>query len=93
MDIDDGIPLVSGVPRPNDFSNLPNYFIQKATIIAFSHVRDEYGLVPLKLRQFLLDLLKYNDNTGNEVCLRYYACIKSANTPILSSRIITMSPP
>lgn len=92
MDIDDGIPLVSGVPRPNDFSNLPNYFIQKASIIAFSHVRDEYGLVPLKLRQFLLDLLKYNDNTGNEVCLRYYAHIKNANT-IFSSRIITMSQP
>lgn len=75
MDIDGDIPLVSGVPRPNDFSHLPNYFIQKASIIAFSHVRDEYGLVPLKLRQFLLDLLKYNDNTGNEVCSRCYAYI------------------
>ncbi|KAF7727505.1 hypothetical protein EC973_007483 [Apophysomyces ossiformis] len=72
MDLDDEIPVNVGIPKPNNFSNLPDYFIQKAVVIAFSQVRDQHGLTPIKIRQFLLDLLKYNDNIGNEFSDCYY---------------------
>ena len=67
MEVDKDIPITPAIPKPNNFSNLPDYFLQKASVVAFSQVRDEHGNTPLKVRQFLLDLLKYNDNTGNEV--------------------------
>lgn len=66
-DNDDGIPLALAIPKPNNFSNIPDYFIQKAVVIAFSQIRDNRGLAPEKVRKLLLDLLKYNDNIGNEV--------------------------
>ncbi|KAI8388692.1 Bromodomain-containing protein [Radiomyces spectabilis] len=72
MEVDDDIPMELAIPKPNNFSNLPEYFLQKAVVIAFSQVRDQHGLTPLKIRQFLLDLLKYNDNIGNEFSDSYY---------------------
>ncbi|KAI9488830.1 hypothetical protein BDB00DRAFT_25073 [Zychaea mexicana] len=77
MDIDDDnkhhhLPITRVIPKPNDFSNLGDYFLQKAAVVAFSQVRDETGHVPIKVRQFILDLLKYNDNTGNEFSDNYY---------------------
>ncbi|OAD70358.1 hypothetical protein PHYBLDRAFT_115437 [Phycomyces blakesleeanus NRRL 1555(-)] len=72
MEIDDEIPLSLAIPKPNNFSTLPDYFIQKAVVIAFSQVRDQHGLAPIKIRQFLLDLLKYNDNISNEFSDCYY---------------------
>ncbi|EPB84066.1 hypothetical protein HMPREF1544_09197 [Mucor circinelloides 1006PhL] len=71
MDQDD-LPITNSIPKPNNFSNLPDYFIQKATVVAFSQIRDERGLTPVRIRQFLLDLLKYNDNIGNEFSDCYY---------------------
>ncbi|CAO3608282.1 unnamed protein product [Cunninghamella blakesleeana] len=72
MDVDDDIPFTLAIPKPNNFSSIPDYFIQKAVIIAFSEIRNDYGLTPIKIRQFLLDLLKYNDNIGNEFSDCYY---------------------
>lgn len=66
------IPLAPVIPKPNNFSTLPDYFVQKGVVIAFSQVRDPYGRTPAKVRQFLLDLLKYNDNIGNEFSDGYY---------------------
>ncbi|KAF1796919.1 hypothetical protein FB192DRAFT_1291393, partial [Mucor lusitanicus] len=68
----DDLPITNSIPKPNNFSNLPDYFIQKATVVAFSQIRDERGLTPVRIRQFLLDLLKYNDNIGNEFSDCYY---------------------
>ena len=61
------LPITHAIPKPNNFSNLPDYFVQKGVVIAFSQVRDLNGVTPLRVRQLLLDLLKYNDNIGNEV--------------------------
>lgn len=61
------IPLGPVIPKQNNFSNLCDYFVQKGAVIAFSQVRDERGMTPIKVRQLLLDLLKYNDNVGNHV--------------------------
>ncbi|KAK3848138.1 MAG: hypothetical protein J3R72DRAFT_357988, partial [Linnemannia gamsii] len=60
------------MPKPNDFSSLAEYYLQKAIPIALSNIRDERGYCPLKVRQFLLDLLRFNDNTGNAFSDNYY---------------------
>ncbi|KAG0354057.1 hypothetical protein BGZ54_001872, partial [Gamsiella multidivaricata] len=60
------------MPKPNDFSSLAEYYIQKAIPIALANIRDERGYCPLKIRQFLLDLLRFNDNTGNVFSDNYY---------------------
>ncbi|ORX42682.1 hypothetical protein DM01DRAFT_1350220 [Hesseltinella vesiculosa] len=72
MDLSDDLPFEMAIPKPNNFSNLQDYFIQKAVIIALSRTRDDNGLTPVKIRQFLLDLLRYNDNLGNEFSDCYY---------------------
>jgi transcription initiation factor TFIID subunit 2 len=69
---DDELPMVTSIPKPNNFTSLPDYFIQKASVVAFSQIRDDRGLTPVRIRQFLLDLLKYNDNIGNEFSDCYY---------------------
>lgn len=69
---DEELPMTNSIPKPNNFSSLPDYFIQKASVVAFSQVRDDRGLTPVRIRQFLLDLLKYNDNIGNEFSDCYY---------------------
>lgn len=66
------LPITNSIPKPNNFSSLPDYFIQKASVVAFSQIRDDRGLAPVRIRQFLLDLLKYNDNIGNEFSDCYY---------------------
>ncbi|KAI9251722.1 hypothetical protein BY458DRAFT_444054 [Sporodiniella umbellata] len=68
----DGLPLIHSIPKPNNFSNLSDYFLQKASVVAFAQVRDDRGLTPVRIRQFLLDLLRYNDNIGNEFTDCYY---------------------
>ncbi|KAI9312583.1 hypothetical protein BX666DRAFT_1984486 [Dichotomocladium elegans] len=72
METDDAIPINHIIPKPNNFSNFSEYFVQKGMTIAFSQVRDRYGRTPIKVRQLLLDLLKYNDNIGNEYSDSYY---------------------
>ncbi|KAI8141998.1 hypothetical protein BJV82DRAFT_616718 [Fennellomyces sp. T-0311] len=66
------LPITHAIPKPNNFSTLPDYFVQKGVVIAFSQVRDLNGVTPLRVRQLLLDLLKYNDNIGNEFSDSYY---------------------
>ena len=46
--------------------------IQQAIPIALSNIRDEKGYCPLRVRQFLLDLLRFNDNTGNVFSDNFY---------------------
>ncbi|KAG8886099.1 hypothetical protein FRB98_001473 [Tulasnella sp. 332] len=53
------------IPRPNDFSNIPDYFVRKCIIAtlgqwAYSSVWD------YSVPRFLIDQLKYNDNTTNK---------------------------
>lgn len=57
----------SPMPRPNDFSDRAAYLIQCAIVKAIAKVRDTRGRSPIRARMFLLDKLKYNDNSDNEV--------------------------
>ena len=56
--------------KPNDFSDIPEYYVRLAIITALSFVRDPRGQpFPIILR-FLVNLLTYNDNSQNPVSER-----------------------
>ncbi|KAH9296277.1 hypothetical protein KI387_039865, partial [Taxus chinensis] len=54
-----------GLPRPNDFRDFPEYFVLEAIPIAISMVRGCDGKSPPEAVDFILQLLKYNDNSRN----------------------------
>ncbi|KAF9075021.1 hypothetical protein BDP27DRAFT_1316349 [Rhodocollybia butyracea] len=62
------------IPKPNDFSDLSEYFVRKSLINGISRIRFENGKTPSVVRQFLIDQLRYNDNTANPYTDAYYIC-------------------
>ncbi|KAF8157369.1 hypothetical protein K438DRAFT_1986684 [Mycena galopus ATCC 62051] len=54
------------VPKPNNFSDLPEYFVRKSPINTISWTRYTNGKSPSSVREFLIDWLRYNDNTSND---------------------------
>ncbi|KAI9361250.1 hypothetical protein DFJ73DRAFT_814560 [Zopfochytrium polystomum] len=60
------------IPRPNKFTVFQDYYIQKAIPLALSIARDSSGGVPLNCKRFILDLLRFNDNTQNEYSDCYF---------------------
>lgn len=55
------------VPRANDFTDIAEYFVRKSLLVAISRVRFGDGKTPVIVRRFLIDQLRYNDNTSNPV--------------------------
>ncbi|KAI9462278.1 hypothetical protein BJY52DRAFT_1203123 [Lactarius psammicola] len=64
----------SFVPRPNDFSDIAEYFVRRAIVKSISRIRFANGKCPTIVRQFLIDQLKYNDNTANSYTDAFYIC-------------------
>ncbi|KAF5374962.1 hypothetical protein D9758_000502 [Tetrapyrgos nigripes] len=62
------------VPKPNDFSDLSEYLVRKSLVNAISRIRFENGKSPSVVRQFLIDQLRYNDNTANPYSDAFYIC-------------------
>lgn len=62
----------SGLPRPNDFSNLAGCFTNRAIIASVAQVRGPDGASPKEALEFLLCLLKHNDNRRNPVDDSYF---------------------
>ncbi|XP_043715873.1 transcription initiation factor TFIID subunit 2 isoform X2 [Telopea speciosissima] len=54
-----------GLPRPNDFHDFPEYFVLEAIPHAIATVRAADKKSPREAVEFVLQLLKYNDNNGN----------------------------
>ncbi|XP_068655195.1 transcription initiation factor TFIID subunit 2 [Aristolochia californica] len=54
-----------GLPRPNDFHDFPEYFVLQAIPHAVAMVRATDHKSPQEAVEFVLQLLKYNDNHGN----------------------------
>ncbi|KAI0652328.1 hypothetical protein C8Q79DRAFT_937038 [Trametes meyenii] len=78
------------VPRPNDFSDIAEYFVRKSILRAIASVRFDNGKTPPVIRQFLVDQLRYNDNTTNPYADALYICtIISA----LGSATVSKQPP
>jgi transcription initiation factor TFIID subunit 2 len=65
----------SRMTRSNDFSDLRAYKVQCAIIEAMGQVRDSDGRVPDQVKQFLLDKIKFNDNTNNDYSDDFYISI------------------
>lgn len=65
--------LESHLPRANNFSDVPAYFVQKAIPLALSQVRDpKTGRCPPEIASFLLDLIRYNENSENPYSDGFY---------------------
>jgi len=60
------------IVKLNNFCDLQQYFMQKSMPIAMSLLRNAHGMCPKEVVQFLLDLVKYNDNSRNKYSDNYY---------------------
>ena len=74
------------IPRANDFSNLAEYFVRRALLHAISRVRNEQGRPLTQVRRFLVNVLRYNDNSTNKFSDDFYVaglinCIAAAFIP------------
>ncbi|KAJ3023761.1 hypothetical protein HKX48_001289 [Thoreauomyces humboldtii] len=56
---------VLSYPKTHDFTELQEYFVKKAMVSAISMVRHADSIAPMASRRLLLNLLKFNDNSGN----------------------------
>lgn len=57
----------SPMTRSNDFSDRAAYVLQLVIPEAISKVRDNGGKTPMRVKRFLYEKLKFNDNSNNEV--------------------------
>jgi transcription initiation factor TFIID subunit 2 len=57
----------SPMTRSNDFTDRASYMLQLAIPEAISQIRDHSGRTPMRVKRFLYDKLRFNDNTNNEV--------------------------
>ncbi|KAK0912455.1 Transcription initiation factor TFIID subunit 2 [Friedmanniomyces endolithicus] len=53
------------MPKPNDWSDRTNFLLQCAIPRAMGRLRDGDGKVPVPVRQFFLEKLRFNDNSDN----------------------------
>jgi transcription initiation factor TFIID subunit 2 len=54
------------MPRSNDFGDKRAYKLEMAMVRGFARMRDTSGKCPKDARVWLLDILRFNDNTNNE---------------------------
>ena len=57
----------STMAKSNNFSDRASYYIQCIIPQAMAKIRDNNGRTPLFVRKFLYELLRYNDNSNNNV--------------------------
>ena len=60
------------IVAPNDFSNFGFYFLQKEMPIAIAGLRNQQQQTPKEVLNFLIDLIKYNENSFNDYSDDYY---------------------
>ncbi|KAH7076373.1 hypothetical protein BKA63DRAFT_281344 [Paraphoma chrysanthemicola] len=62
----------SPMTRSNNFEDRSLYLIQCAIPKAIARIKGEDGRAPLEAKRFLLDIIRYNDNRGNEYSDDFY---------------------
>ena len=60
------------IVRRNNFANFQRYLLQKHIPIAMATLRTKLQICPPEVFHFILDLLKYNDNSRNKFTDNYY---------------------
>jgi transcription initiation factor TFIID subunit 2 len=73
-----------GIVCVNNFSDLQLYLIQKSLPVAVSRLRNAHNLCPSEIVKFLLELIKYNENSKNQFTDAYY---KAALIDALASTV------
>ncbi|PKI83009.1 hypothetical protein MVES_002777 [Malassezia vespertilionis] len=81
------------IPKPNDYSDKADYFVRRALIHAIARVRDQHGKVLPIVQRFLINLLKYNDNSTNKFVDDYYVAsiINALASALIPADIGTLS--
>ncbi|TIB98529.1 hypothetical protein E3Q18_02027 [Wallemia mellicola] len=74
------------IPLANNFDDLSEYFVRKAVIVSLTSIRDQSSRSMLNIREFLVDQLRYNDNSSNRYSDSYYlsgiiSCLAIALVP------------
>jgi hypothetical protein len=67
-----GVPSQINVSRPNDFSNLLEYFLQRALVRSIACIRGSSNVVSNNVFGFLIELYKMNLNDDNRFDDGYY---------------------
>jgi transcription initiation factor TFIID subunit 2 len=65
----------STMTRPNNFSDRALYLIQCAIPKAIARIKGPDGKAPMEVKTFLLDLMRYNENRGNDYSDDHYLAI------------------
>ncbi|KAL9126218.1 MAG: hypothetical protein Q9217_004698 [Psora testacea] len=65
----------STMTRPNDFSSRAAYLVQCAIPEAVAEVRDVSGRANLRVRRWLFEKLRFNDNSNNEFSDCHYVAV------------------
>uniref|UniRef100_A0A8K9WW65 Transcription initiation factor TFIID subunit 2 n=1 Tax=Oncorhynchus mykiss TaxID=8022 RepID=A0A8K9WW65_ONCMY len=60
------------IVKTNTFISFQSYFLQKTMPVAMAQLRDIQNLCPKDVLNFILDLIKYNDNRKNKFSDNYY---------------------
>ena len=60
------------IVKMNNFSDFQQYFLQKHIPVAMSYLRNSHNICPKEVLHFLLDLVKFNDNSKNKYSDNYY---------------------
>lgn len=78
----------SSIPLSNDFNNFNRFFLQKQIPQILSEVRDENGEVPFVIKNLLLNLVKFNENSNNNFqdCFYMSDLITSLTTSALNAK-------
>ena len=58
--------------RNNDFSDRTTYIIQCAIPAAIAKIKGADGKAPMEAKRFLLDIMRYNNNRGNDFSDDHY---------------------
>lgn len=56
----------SNIPVANSFDDFGIFFLQKSFPKILGGIRDDDGKVPKRIKEFLLNLVRYNDNSNND---------------------------
>ncbi|CAI4227145.1 unnamed protein product [Auanema sp. JU1783] len=90
----------SQIPRPNNFvatsQNLQHYFLMQALPQAAANMRNQAGSCLSEVKDFIIDLIKFNDNSTNRYSDDHYraALLKALSNTIVPSPNLssTLSP-
>jgi transcription initiation factor TFIID subunit 2 len=83
----------SPMTRSNDFSDRALYLIQCAIPKAIAKIKGSDGKAPMEVKTFLLDLMRYNDNRGNDYSDDHYIAtlMRCLTESITNSKPYSMS--